>query len=109
MLRPSDARIAKRAFEAEAHVVALRERQLPILEASGKEDTSDFEEFIEYGERLVGELLMVAHGELPATAVDRRGMNRWGKFAVSVLRMTGPSGYALARDYRRELDGGHGA
>jgi hypothetical protein len=98
VLGRSDSRIAKRAFEAETHVAALRERHLPILVASDT-DTSEFEEFIGYGEHLVGELLMVAHGELPADAVDRRGMNRWGKYAVRILRDSGPSGYALVRSY----------
>jgi hypothetical protein len=79
--------------------LALRDRARPILVAVNK-DTNDLDEFIAYGERLVSELLMVAHGPLPATDVDRRAMNRWGKLAVKALR-PGSGGYVLVREYAR--------
>jgi len=79
---------------------ALRERRQPILAATGG-DPSEFEGFIEYGEQGVGELLMVAHWELPASGVDRSDMNRWGKAAAKVLRHSGPTGYEVVQELRQ--------
>ncbi len=100
----SESRVAERAFEAEVLVAALRERQQSILAATGT-DAVEFEAFVEYGERTVGELLMVAHGELPAGALDRRGSNRWHKVAARVLRHSGPTGYEVVQELRRSLHG----
>jgi hypothetical protein len=60
---------------------------------------SDLEDFIADGEKLTEELLLVAHGELPAQAVDRRLMNGWGKIAVSLLRQGLPPAY-FSQEFR---------
>jgi len=99
VLGRGESRVAEQAFEMEGLVSALRERHQPILAATGS-DPSELEGFIEYGEQGVGELLMVAHGELAASEVDRRGMNRWGREAAKVLRHSGPTGYEVVQELR---------
>ena len=94
-----ESRIAQRAFEVEALVNALRERHQSILAATGT-DPSEFEGFIEYGEQAVGEMLMVAHGELPPKTLDHRRMNRWDRAAVRVLRGSEPTGYEVVQELR---------
>jgi len=94
-----EGRIAEQASEVEALVNALRERHQSVLAASGT-DPSEFEGFIEYGEQCVGELLMVAHGELPASALDRLRLKRWDRAAVKALRRSGPTGYEVVQELR---------
>jgi hypothetical protein len=67
----------------------LRAYTLPDYEASAR-DPADLNEFIEAGERFTAEVLMVAHGELSATEIDRRLANRWGKLAAKQVRELGP-------------------
>jgi len=98
----SESRVAERAFKAEGLVAELRERNQSILATTGT-DPVEFEAFIEYGEQRVAELLRVAHGELPASALDRRGLSRWPKVATKVLRHSGPTGYEVVQELRRSL------
>jgi hypothetical protein len=82
-------RIAKRARDTHALVTILQDYSLPLYEASGQ-DPGDLNEFIGAGERFTGEVLLVAHGELPADAIDRRLANKWGKLAAKEVRFLGP-------------------
>ncbi len=65
----------------------------------GSQDVRNLEDFIADGEKLTAELLLVAHRELPAQAVDRRLMNGWGKIAGKLLRETLPAAY-VSHEFR---------
>jgi hypothetical protein len=93
----SDARIAKRGREAYALVTILEDDYRPLIKGIeergiGKAgQLEELDDFIAHGEKLTAELLMVAHGELPADTVDRRLMNGWGKIGAKLLKDLPPS------------------
>jgi hypothetical protein len=93
----SDARIARRGREAYALVTILQDDYRPLIQGSEERgigkvgQLEELDGFIAHGEKLTAELLMVAHGELAAAAVDRRLMNGWGKIAAKLLKELPPS------------------